>query len=143
MPTVNVAELKNSLSRYLRVVRAGGELIIKDRDRPIARIVPFDPAPDECEARLIAEGRMKPAFKPMDWDRFDAIGRGIKLPDLTGALHRAMSEEGEDGHVGFLGLERRAAALRSESGESAGERTPAKGRSNRVVVRSRRSPKRA
>ena len=98
-------------------------MIINDRARPIARFIPFDSAPDEWEDRLIAEGRLNPAIKPMDWDRFDAIGKGIRLPDLTQALHRAMSKEREDGHVGFLGA-------------------PAKRRGRRVVARSLRGPKR-
>ena len=144
MKTVNVAELKNSLSRYLREVRAGGELIVNDRSRPIARIVPFDPvSDDEWEAGLIAQGRLKPASKAMDWDRFDALGKGIKLPDLSEALRRAMTEEREDRNVGVLGLERGAQAVRSQSGEPARPGDSSKQGSNRMVVRSRRSPKRA
>jgi len=37
----NIATLKNSLSRYLKSVQAGDEVVVLDRDRPIARIVPF------------------------------------------------------------------------------------------------------
>ena len=41
MRTVNIAELKNNLSAYLERARAGEELLVKDRNRPIARHVPF------------------------------------------------------------------------------------------------------
>lgn len=41
MTTVGVAELKARLSEYLRAVRKGHDLTIMDRDRPIARVVPF------------------------------------------------------------------------------------------------------
>lgn len=41
MKTVGVAELKARLSEYLRAVRKGHDLTIMDRDRPIARVVPF------------------------------------------------------------------------------------------------------
>jgi antitoxin (DNA-binding transcriptional repressor) of toxin-antitoxin stability system len=33
--------LKNNLSRYLKSVQAGEEVIVLDRETPIARIVPF------------------------------------------------------------------------------------------------------
>ncbi len=36
-----VAELKASLSRYLERVRAGHEVVVTDRGRPIAKIVPI------------------------------------------------------------------------------------------------------
>lgn len=37
----NIATLKNNLSRYLKSVQAGEEVIVLDRDRPVARLVPF------------------------------------------------------------------------------------------------------
>ena len=42
MKTVKIAELKNHLSEHLRAVEAGAELVVTDRDRPIARIVPHN-----------------------------------------------------------------------------------------------------
>lgn len=41
MKTVNVAKLKNELSAYLGYVRKGEEVLVKDRNTPIARIVPL------------------------------------------------------------------------------------------------------
>lgn len=54
MEQVGVAELKARLSEYLARVRAGEEIIVADRGRPIARLVPATPrdAGDE-EARLL------------------------------------------------------------------------------------------
>lgn len=43
MTTVKIAELKDHLSRHLRAVEAGAEVIVTDRNRPIARIVPVIP----------------------------------------------------------------------------------------------------
>jgi prevent-host-death family protein len=37
---VKIAELKDRLSEHLRAVEAGAEVIVTDRNRPIARIVP-------------------------------------------------------------------------------------------------------
>jgi len=45
MSNVNIADLKNNLSRYLARVREGAELTVLDRDTPIARVVPFAPRP--------------------------------------------------------------------------------------------------
>ena len=45
MRPVQIAELKARLSRYLRQVRAGAEVVVTDRDRPVAKLVPYtDPA---------------------------------------------------------------------------------------------------
>jgi len=43
MNVVNIAHLKNNLSRHLARVRRGGEITVYDRDTPVARIVPFVP----------------------------------------------------------------------------------------------------
>ena len=41
MKSVKIAELKDKLSEHLRIVEAGEEVIVTDRNRPIARIVPM------------------------------------------------------------------------------------------------------
>jgi len=82
MRTVNIGTLKNQLSAYLRYVRNGEEVIVRDRNVPVARILPFVPAADDDdyaaeEARLIAAGIMTPPQDPtpMDWDKFWALPR--------------------------------------------------------------------
>ena len=40
MKTANVAELKQNLSRYLRLVEQGDEVLVTSHHRPIARLVP-------------------------------------------------------------------------------------------------------
>jgi prevent-host-death family protein len=76
MRTVNIGTLKNQLSAYLRYVRNGEEVIVRDRNRPVARILPFTlPLPAEGdyaaeEAYLIATGQMRPALEKMDREAF-------------------------------------------------------------------------
>ena len=41
MKGVGIAELKAHLSEHLRSVRKGRTLIVLDRDRPVARLVPY------------------------------------------------------------------------------------------------------
>ncbi len=50
MSTVKIAELKSQLSRHLRAVEGGAEIVVTDRDRPIARIV----AMESDTVRLVA-----------------------------------------------------------------------------------------
>jgi prevent-host-death family protein len=60
MRAVNIADLKNNLSRYLDEVRQGEEVLIKDRNKPLAKIVPLSPADDAAEMmRLAAEGKIR------------------------------------------------------------------------------------
>jgi prevent-host-death family protein len=40
MRSVKIAELKDRLSEHLRAVEQGAEVLVTDRNRPIARIVP-------------------------------------------------------------------------------------------------------
>lgn len=42
MKRINVAALKARLSENLRAVEGGDELVVTDRGRPIARLVPFE-----------------------------------------------------------------------------------------------------
>lgn len=61
MTTTSISELKANLSRYLRVVRRGGEVQVLDRGTPVARLVP--PAANDdggARERLIAKGMLRP-----------------------------------------------------------------------------------
>lgn len=115
MPSVQIAELKNNLSAYLRKVRTGEEVIICDRSSPIAKIVPLTTVDFELEEReLIAKGLMRPAQQPVDADAFFAIGRGIRRrPGTRAAIDRAIAAEREGLDVSFLGRKRPRARLRS------------------------------
>ena len=71
MRSANIAELRNRLSQYLQVVRAGEEIVVRDRQRPIAKIVPFTVDDDGAEdAALVAGGLMRKgsgALPPSFW----------------------------------------------------------------------------
>ena len=60
MRSVNVAELKNRLSKYLRFAKDGEEIVIRDRSLPVAKLVPFSSAEaNEQELLLVAAGKMR------------------------------------------------------------------------------------
>jgi prevent-host-death family protein len=64
--STNIADLRNRLTQYLKEVRAGQEIIVRDRNRPIAKIVPLaiDDEGAEDEA-LVAAGLMRKAERPL------------------------------------------------------------------------------
>jgi prevent-host-death family protein len=57
MTTVGVAELRQNLSKYLRLVGRGERLVVTDRNRPVAELGP-PPSSGAALDRLIAEGRV-------------------------------------------------------------------------------------
>ena len=67
MRSVNVAELKNRLSTYLRFAKAGEVVVIRERNLPVAKLIPFvaEDASEE-ELALVAAGAMRLPEKPLD-----------------------------------------------------------------------------
>lgn len=59
MVEVGVRELRNNLSRYLDRVRKGEEVVVTDRGRAVARVLPV--GAERVLDRLIAEGVVTPA----------------------------------------------------------------------------------
>ena len=56
MKYARIGQLRDGLSRYIDLVREGGEVLVLDRDRPVARIVPAGstrPAPGGDAERLL------------------------------------------------------------------------------------------
>lgn len=82
MKRAPISELKAKLSQYLEAVRAGQEVIVTDRGRPVARISPVGGA-------VGSEGRM---------DRLLRTGQVHPPTDLTppglSELHRPADPEG-------------------------------------------------
>jgi prevent-host-death family protein len=60
MRSVNVAELKNRLSKYIRFARGGEEVVIRDRNLPVAKLVQFSAeGADDQERILVAAGKLR------------------------------------------------------------------------------------
>jgi len=95
MRSVNIAELKNQLSKYLTFAKGGEEIIIRDRNLPVAKLVPFSVGDitDE-EALLVAAGIMRIPETPIDVDALFKIPTG-KMPssEATKALLADRDEE--------------------------------------------------
>lgn len=88
--------MKASLSRYLAAVKAGEEVVVTERGRPIATISPISSSVGDEEERLhrlAARGLLrvgKRKFPRGFWD--------ITLPaDPEGEVRKALLEEREEG----------------------------------------------
>lgn len=96
MRSAAISRLKASLSEYLDVVRAGEEVLVTDRGKPIARIVPIPGGRGPNAARM----------KEMAAAGILRLGKGsvskgfwsIRRPaDPGGLALRAMQDEREGG----------------------------------------------
>jgi len=64
MRTVNISDLKAQLSAHIQLVRDGEEVLVCDRNKPVARIVPCRlQGYSEQEQRLVARGALTPPLK--------------------------------------------------------------------------------
>lgn len=71
--SVAIRELKNSLSRYLKMVKSGQTILVTDRSRPVAQIIPISGAAllDTDWQELIAAGSVRiPALESLAEDYF-------------------------------------------------------------------------
>ncbi len=71
MRTVGIKTLKNKLSEYIRMVSRGETVLISDRDRVVAELVPPREArspllADAVLAELVRSGLLTPALLPPD-----------------------------------------------------------------------------
>ena len=70
MRMVGSRELKNRLGRYLGLVGRGETIIVTDRGKPVARLVPPEPEPETTHSvedllkRLEAEGHLRRGTRP-------------------------------------------------------------------------------
>lgn len=84
MKAVGVAELRQNLSRYLRLVERGERLVVTDRNRPVAELGPPPSTGAELD-RLIAAGRVQPP-------RRRGLPPPLKLDGDPHALSKALDE---------------------------------------------------
>ena len=92
---VSVARLKARLSEYLAAVKAGGEVIVTDRGRPVARLTGLAGAVEEDArvSRLVRAGLARPAERPLGSDFF----RLPRPSDPEGRALRSLLEERGEG----------------------------------------------
>jgi prevent-host-death family protein len=66
MKSVGLKVLKNKLSEYVRLAAAGETIVITDRNRIVAEIVPPRREPESIIERGVREGWIRPAKRPFE-----------------------------------------------------------------------------
>lgn len=78
---VGIRELRADLSRWMKRVRAGEEVVVTDRGKAVARLVPF--AGERTIDRLIREGVVVPAPRPWSGNLPKPIAGAGPLSDIV------------------------------------------------------------
>jgi prevent-host-death family protein len=93
MRSVNVAKLKNELSKYLAYAKGGEEIVIWERNLPVAKIVSLHTDADAQELRLVAAGKMSLPREKLDIKKLMKIRTGrVKGNNAIRALLRDREE---------------------------------------------------
>ncbi len=93
MLEVNISELKARLSHYVRLAENGEEVLVKDRDRPVARLARVSGRPSRMET-------IPPRISLKELDEWVAANPGprfrrIKSKDLKDAIRWNKQDLGE------------------------------------------------
>jgi prevent-host-death family protein len=90
MQTVGLKVLKNKLSEYVRRAAAGETVVITDRGRAVAEIVPPGrrPGSESVIERGIREGWVRPAKRGPDWPPKSKPVPGLSFEQLMADLDR-------------------------------------------------------
>ncbi|MGA3082192.1 MAG: type II toxin-antitoxin system Phd/YefM family antitoxin [Terracidiphilus sp.] len=89
MRTAKISELKAKLSAHIAFVKNGEEVLIFDRNTPVARLVAPGQVDEygERERRLIAKGILTPPLKPR------VLGKPWPAPTGTKLISREVMDQ--------------------------------------------------
>jgi prevent-host-death family protein len=94
MVTVNIAELKYDLNRYLDEVKSGKEVVIRDRNHPIAKIIPLNKRDDIVAhvTRLTGEGKARLPLEPLPLEFWTEPRFRVSLKKLVAMVTKDRDE---------------------------------------------------
>lgn len=96
MKRATVTEAKNGLSALLDQVKAGETIVIVERGRPVAHLVPAQSRPesdDDRIARLERAGIIRPSRNPAGVAEFLKTWKPVKLPPGSPSAVQMLLEE--------------------------------------------------
>jgi len=76
---VSIREMKNGLSKYLKLVQTGRDVVITDRGRPVARLTLVASTPEEVEAEAIERILALPWVRPGNGRKLKGASKPIRL----------------------------------------------------------------
>jgi prevent-host-death family protein len=88
MRSVGLKVLKNKLSEFVRLAAAGETVVITDRGRVVAEIVPPRREPESIIERGVREGWIRPAVRGKDWPPRSKPVPGLTFEQLMADLKR-------------------------------------------------------
>ncbi len=93
--SVSIADLRNNLTTYIGRVRRGDEILVRDRNVPVAKIVPLGDTADVDaeEAALAAEGKLRLSQGPLPASFWKRRAPRVASADVLRAV-RADRDEG-------------------------------------------------
>jgi prevent-host-death family protein len=89
---VGLKTLKNKLSQYVRLAAAGETVVITDRGRAVAEIVPPRREPESVIERGVRGGWIRPAMRNSDWPPRGKPVPGLSFAQLMTDLERDRDE---------------------------------------------------
>src|SRR5262245_56934070 len=92
MKQVGLRELKNRLSEYVRLVRAGEHILVTDRGRVVAELLPPTPAEGRDAAAGVAAHERRGILRP---PTAEGPARYRRLPQLApaGTVQRLLDKD--------------------------------------------------
>lgn len=91
MRAIGIREFKSSLSESLSAVERGERITITRHGKPIAEVVPPPARTESAERqieRLVAQGRLTPAAKPLDSNPPTPLQTGVSASEMILAERR-------------------------------------------------------
>src|SRR5260370_5514243 len=92
MKSVGLKVVKNKVSEYVRLAAAGETVVITDRNRVVAEIVPPRREPQSVIERGVREGWIRPATRGANWPPPSNPVPGLTLEQLLADLERHREE---------------------------------------------------
>jgi antitoxin (DNA-binding transcriptional repressor) of toxin-antitoxin stability system len=92
MKAINVTELKSNLSKYLRMASRGTQIVVRDRDEPVAQLGPPQADAVSWHERLARQGRLRPGTQDWSTLRITAPERRLDIQASLDAVREDPSE---------------------------------------------------
>ena len=92
MKSIKVSELKAHLSKYLRMASRGSQILVKDRDDPIAQLGPPHADASSWRDRMALEGRLR--LGTQGWNAL-SVSKLDRAIDIQASLQAVREEPSE------------------------------------------------